>query len=94
MSEQPKIPKFRVSAAFVSPAALCLIAGTIWFFSLERASEEEVEATVKKEFPQVGVFLYFSSLVPVLDAHSLCLWWREGEEGKFEDCPRKGKGGG
>ena len=54
MSEQPKLPKFRVPAAFVSPAALCLIAGTIWFFAMDRTSEEDVEATVQKEFPHVS----------------------------------------
>ena len=70
MSEQPKVPKFRVPAAFVSPAALCLIAGTIWFFAMDRTSEEDVEATVQKEFPHVsGVSLPLVLLFVCIKLH-------------------------
>lgn len=49
-----RIPKFRVPAALVSPAALCLIGGICYYFTLDFASEDELNANIQKEFPDVG----------------------------------------
>lgn len=49
----PRVPKFRVPAAFVSPAALCLVGGLCYFFTLDFSSEDELNSNIKKEFPQV-----------------------------------------
>eukprot|EP00904_Undaria_pinnatifida_P005525 jgi/Undpi1/2101/HiC_scaffold_12.g05487.m1 len=48
-----RIPKFRVPAALVSPAALCLIGGVCYYFTLDFASEDELNANIQKEFPDV-----------------------------------------
>lgn len=48
-----RVPKFRLPAAFVSPASLVLIGGVIYYFSQDYTPEEELEATLDKKFPQV-----------------------------------------
>ena len=50
-----RVPKFRVPAALVSPAALCLIGGICYYFTLDFASEDELNDNIQKEFPNVGL---------------------------------------
>lgn len=50
----PRVPKFRVPAALVSPAALCLVGGMLYVFTLDFSSEDELNANIKKEFPDVS----------------------------------------
>lgn len=53
----PRVPKFRVPAAFVSPAALCLVGGICFYFTLDFTSDEEKNSTVDREFRHVRVAL-------------------------------------
>lgn len=46
-------PRFRLPAAFVSPASIILIGGICYYFSLDFTPAEELEATLEKKFPQV-----------------------------------------
>lgn len=49
----PRVPKFRVPAALVSPASLFLVGGIVYYFSLDRPSEDELNTTISKEYPDV-----------------------------------------
>ena len=43
-----RIPKFRVPAALVSPASLALIGGICYYFTLDFASEDELNDNIQK----------------------------------------------
>lgn len=49
----PRVPKFRVPAALVSPASLFLVGGIVYYFSLDKPSEDELNTKISKEFPDV-----------------------------------------
>lgn len=51
---EPRVPKFRVPAALVSPASLFLIGGIIYYFTLDRPSEDELNDNIGREFPDVS----------------------------------------
>ncbi len=84
---EPRVPKFRVPAALVSPASLFLIGGIIYYFTLDRPSEDELNDNIGREFPDVsfsGHGGYCSvvctavsplSPVPALVAAPLILCW-------------------
>eukprot|EP00903_Cladosiphon_okamuranus_P016600 g15313.t1 len=50
---EPRVPKFRVPAALVSPASLFLIGGVIYYFSVDKPSEDELNTNIGREFPDV-----------------------------------------
>ncbi|CAM9812284.1 unnamed protein product [Ectocarpus sp. 8 AP-2014] len=50
---EPRVPRFRVPAALVSPASLFLVGGIVYYFSLDKPSEEELNSNIGKEFPDV-----------------------------------------
>ncbi|CAN0160175.1 unnamed protein product [Pylaiella littoralis] len=50
---EPRVPKFRVPAALVSPASLFLVGGIVYYFSLDKPSEDELNTKISKEFPDV-----------------------------------------
>lgn len=49
------MPKFRVPAALVSPASLFLVGGIIYYFSLDKPSEDELNNNIGREFPDVRI---------------------------------------
>eukprot|EP00752_Nemacystus_decipiens_P012614 g11171.t1 len=50
---ESRVPKFRVPAALVSPASLFLVGGIIYYFSLDKPSEDELNTNIGREFPDV-----------------------------------------
>lgn len=50
---EPRVPRFRVPAALVSPASLFLVGGIVYYFSLDKPSEDELNSNISKEFPDV-----------------------------------------
>ncbi|CAM9293842.1 unnamed protein product [Ectocarpus sp. 6 AP-2014] len=50
---EPRVPRFRVPAALVSPASLFLVGGIAYYFSLDKPSEDELNSNIGKEFPDV-----------------------------------------
>lgn len=47
------MPKFRLPAALVSPASLFLVGGIVYYFSLDKPSEDELNTNIGREFPDV-----------------------------------------
>lgn len=46
-------PKFRVPAAFVSPAAIFMVGTAAYFLTRKIPSDEDLEDTIYKTYPQV-----------------------------------------
>lgn len=53
---EPRVPKFRVPAALVSPASLFLVGGIIYYFTLDKPSEDELNNNIGREFPDVSLW--------------------------------------